>query len=222
MIQRIVIEDQSGESIQVVEYLIENPMSAPRPDLAIYGWSNDSTKLYFYNSFGFDGGGQPNLWNGYHLQSIEVETGEVNEILPADDLAAFALSPDQTQLAYALDSDLPRKIHVRDLDSGYEISALVLVPIREGPGSKYTQIGKLTWSPSGKFILVHGFGASQYLYLFDIEKSWVILLFEYWEFEFDPWLNEDLIRYITYNDEVFEYNLMTGETTLLGTATPEP
>jgi hypothetical protein len=84
--------------------------------------------------------------------------------------------------------------------------------------------GWLNWSSTGKKMRVHDSSKqAQYLYLLDGDTANLSTLFEYREHISNPWLEEDRIRYYTHPDrEVFQLDLISGETKGLGTAIPAP
>ena len=215
----IVVSDISGQELWTVEYQRELPTGDPRPALRIYRWSKDSSRLYFYYAFSFDG--YPTLWDGYDLQVLSLATGKVWRMLPGEGLMAFAFSPSESHIAYARNTDEPRLIIIRDLRNGEEATITVNTPV----GSR-TQVGWIEWSPDG----------DQLIYYIEIEERFFVVyldiktevqrkVFDFWaeEYGFDRWIDNRQIRLISYSDrQLIDIDVLTTEQVMAGTATATP
>ena len=69
--QIIEILDKQNSLLWSIPYQHETAMVDPHPRLSIYGWSDDSSYLYFYYQFSPDGGDFAFWWDGFDLQRIE-------------------------------------------------------------------------------------------------------------------------------------------------------
>ena len=215
----IVVSDISGQELWTVEYQGELPTGDPRPELRIYKWSKDSSRLYFYYAFGFDG--YPTLWDGYDLQVLSMATGKVWRVLPGEGLMAFAFSPTESHIAYARNADEPRLIIIRDLRNGKESAATVNTPV----GSR-TQVGWIEWSPDERQLIYHiETGEHFFVIYLDVETAIQRKVFDFWseEYGFDRWINEEQIRFVSYLDkQLIDINVLTAEQVIAGTPTATP
>jgi hypothetical protein len=219
----IEIRDDSGKLIQEVLYQGEPPISQ-RPLLSIFQWSHDSAYLYFCYVLLPDGGSMQVWWTGFDLQSLEISTGEIKPLLSTQDFAAFEISPDGKELAYADNAESPTLIHIRDLSTGAERS----VEIMNGP-TKFSAVGDLHWSPSGSGIVFQTQDSNyniQTIYL-DVRSMRQNLIKEYtvYGFDFHGWVGDGKIEFKkvqSENEYVEHIDVATGEVTVVGTVTPSP
>jgi hypothetical protein len=127
-VQTIEIRDKNGKLIWHIPYQGELPTGDPQPLLTIYQWSSDSHYLYFHYVWSPDGGDRAFWWTGYDLQKFDLNTGNIQRVLPGKDFMSYAISPDGTQIAYIRRQDKPSIIYILDLSTMLEKTAYVLFP----------------------------------------------------------------------------------------------
>lgn len=206
----IEVSDAQGTVLWVVPYQGEMPTGDPRPSLRIYHWAADSSALYFYYSFGYDGFWT--LFDGCDLQALDVTTGKVASL--AGGCVAFAFSPDMRQLAYVDGS----QVTLGDMATRTRITTTVQ--------NKGLQAGPIFWSPSGKrlvfYVLVDDGGNAQMVYL-NVETLKQKVLLDYFVEipPFESWTENEAVRY-KLNGLIVVVDPETGVEAILGTATPQP
>jgi Tol biopolymer transport system component len=124
--------DQEGSILWKVSYQPDwEPFGGPRRSMTIYGWSPDSSKLYFYYSLQYDSGA-PTFAFVRDLQSLDIATGKIKFILPLsrDEPTAFAFSPDMSKIAYISGS----KVAILDLNTGSDKSTKILTDNSDDAG----------------------------------------------------------------------------------------
>lgn len=91
-----------------------------------FRWSHDNHYLYFTLWFSVDGY-LPFFYNGAGIKRLDVTTGKISEILPRESfsdgpmkLTAFAISPDDKQLAYITFVDEQLRLIIRNLTTHRE------------------------------------------------------------------------------------------------------
>jgi hypothetical protein len=191
----------------------------PHPNLRILEWSKDSQDLYFYYALSVDGG--PSLWDGYDLQQVHIETGDISKTLPGNGAMAFSFSPSQEYLIYSRAQDKPARIFVRNVLTGVERSIKLI-----SEKSDY-QVGGFHWSPyNDKELLFYTLDGEWFqVYFLNIETKSQAMLIEFFseDYWFDSWLSSGRIRYTTYPEkEITEIDVRTLEKVVIGTATPTP
>jgi Tol biopolymer transport system component len=221
----IEVFDQQNKLLWQIPYQGERLTGDPGTSLTIYGWANDSSQLYFYYSHFPDGGDFAFWWDGADLQSIEIQTGQLRRVLPGEGSMAFAISPDGTQIAYTREQDTPGILFLRNLANNQDMRIMV------EPEQKYTRVGDIHWSPSGKALIFHteaepqeNWVQVQVIHLdavamkqklvkqYDLESMW-----------FEGWVGEHTLRFRGRRGEpIFLIDVITNETTIIGTATPSP
>lgn len=221
-IATIEILEANGSMLWAIPYQGEQPGGDPRPFLSIYRWAPDSSALYFYYSFSYDG--FYTLWDGHDLQRIDIRTGEIEGLIDWEPLVSFSLSPDGTRLAYLRAGDQRPRILIRELTSGEEREAAFSLEALPG-----AQAGWIEWSPDGNelvFSIIHPDEQMQLMHLRLPTMSMKPLL-EYWylSYTFDEWTEENGLRYI-YGPvtvrEVVQIDTQTGGVITVGTVTPKP
>jgi len=219
-VSTIEIRDSSGSLLWTIPYQGGMPTGEPHPTLQLFKWSKDSSLLYFYYHFAYDG--FDTLWNGSDLQAINVSSGDIKRLLPGEGLMAFAFSPEEGSIAYTRMQDEPRRLIIRSLADGKELSS----PI-EMDTENFTQAGWISWSPRGDKILFHTENQEVIqAILLDVSSMKQTVLFEYpsWEevIAFNGWSENGVDFLRIPGDEVIRIDLTTGISTTIGTATPEP
>lgn len=220
--QVIEVQDLEGEVIWAVPFQGELPRSDPHSTMEIVGWSPDSTVLYFYYSWAYDGG--YTLFDGHDLQMLEIDTGELRELL-TDGIISFSFTPDMSSFAYTNRG----RIGIYDIATGDSRSVVIR-------SDKIAQSGHIHWSPSGEglvfTILVDEGGTAREIYM-DVESMGQKVLFDdIWieSYYFDDWTQIDGLRYIKSDfengkfgpDEVVVVDIHTTELLIQGTPTPRP
>ncbi|MCI0520801.1 MAG: zinc ribbon domain-containing protein, partial [Chloroflexi bacterium] len=104
--------------------------------LVIERWSQDGRYVYFSVHYYIDGGWALPVFG---LHRLDLTTGNTEAVLT--DLAfLFALSPDESAIAYVVSGEEPPTVHVIQLHSNRAEQAY---PIR----SRYATLGRIAWSP---------------------------------------------------------------------------
>jgi hypothetical protein len=194
-----------------------DPLIFPQTALDIYGWSPDSSKLYFYYSLSYDTGA-PTFGFVRGLQSLNISTGETQYILPSPPKCptAFAFSSDMSRIAYvAVD-----QVGIIDLVAGTNKSVKILT-------DGFNDAGWIYFSPSEDKLLYHTiiYGEHTYAIILDVPTMQQKIIWdEYYLFAytFDGWVSEDTLRYIDLNNDVIFVNLKPLSHIAIGTPTPTP
>jgi hypothetical protein len=223
--QIIEILDKDGSLLWEIPYQHETAMSDPHPSLTIYGWSKDSLFLYFYYEFSPDGGDRAFWWDGFDLQRINVQTGNLEKVIPAEPkgLIAFAFSPDETQIAYTREQDDPAILSIHNVSTGTEITANVI-----SPEKNYIRVGDIHWSPSGQEIAYQTESEdymAQTIYLdLSTMKQKVIREYMVDTSYFQGWSEDSNLEFMDIERGVYivHVNPSNGETIVIGTRTPRP
>ena len=221
--QVIQILDKNGSLLWEIPYQHEIFQSDPHPSLRIYGWSEDSSYLYFYYDFSPDGGDFAFWWDGFDLQRINVENGEIEQVIPGDreGNVAFAFSPDGTLLAYTRQQDNPSVIYIRNLLTGKEKTTQVITPSKN-----YTRVGDFHWHPSGNEIAFQTESEDYIAQTIVLNPLTMIqkVVREYMVSTsyFQGWSEDGTLEFfdIEPNVSIVHVNPKSGETTVIGTPTP--
>lgn len=227
--QIIKILDKNGSLLWKIPYQHETAMVDPHPSLSIYGWSKDSAYLYFYYLFGPDGGDFAFWWDGFDLQRINVQNGDIEQVIPGEreSYVSFAFSPDGIQIAYTRAQDNPSVIYIRNVSTGAEKAAYVVF------GSKnYVRVGDIRWSPSDNrlaFQTETDEGMVQTILLDTITmKQRVVREYALYTLLFDGWADNGKLQFAEMSPsgfmigKVFQVDVATFETSEIGTATLMP
>jgi dipeptidyl aminopeptidase/acylaminoacyl peptidase len=122
--------------------------------VSISHWSSDGLYAYTSPDPHTDGYWEP-FHQGVALFRLNLETGEISEILPLgkDDwiFYSYAFSPDDNTLVYIVTDKSPITLNVRDLQTGAEQSFHF--------AAKYNTGGAFVWSPGGEKLV---FSVTQY------------------------------------------------------------
>jgi len=204
-------------------------MVDPHPGLNIYGWSKDSAYLYFFYRFSPDGGDRAFWWDGFDLQRIDIQTGNIEQVIPSQSkgFVAFAFSPDKTQIAYTRAQDNPSIIFIRNLSTGAEKTANVIFPSKN-----YVRVGNIHWSPSGKEIAFQTETSDymvQMIYL-DLSrmKQKVIREYELFTIDFQRWTSDGKLEFRefkSYSDtssQIVHVDFRNNTSIVIGTPTTRP
>lgn len=108
--------------------------TTPRP----VHWSPDGRYLYFTNAPVPDGCAL--FTNASDLQRLDLATGEIQEVLPANTTWALAIAPDGQTVAYSKADE----VALLDLGTGEVRSQAV------ADGASNLQLGNFTWSPDSQ------------------------------------------------------------------------
>jgi hypothetical protein len=139
-VEAVEIWDSDGELIENIPYQGDINQGDPRDAMIIAGWSSDSTKLFFYYSWAYDG--WITLFDGSNLQYYDVPTGEIREFVPG--IVTFDFTPDKSKIAYLSCCE----IIISNLESGEKYS-------EEIPEIEHNQAGWVHISPSGRKVVYH-------------------------------------------------------------------
>jgi hypothetical protein len=225
--QVIQILDKNGSLLWEIPYQHETAMVDPHPGLAIYGWSKDSAYLYFYYYFSPDGGDRAFWWDGFDLQRINAQTGEIEQVIPGDkeSFVAFAFSTDETQIAYTRQQDNPSIFYIRNLATGAEKSANVITT----PSMNYIRVGSIVWSPTGNKIAFQTESddyRAQTIYLVpSTMKQKIVREYMVDTSYFDGWSDDNNLRFLDIRGAkgyIVNLNIINVEVVEIGTPTPQP
>lgn len=224
----IEIRDRDGGLIWQIPFQGEMPTGDPHRTLSIFQWAKDSSQLYFFYEFIPDGGDRAFWWTGLDLQRIDMQTEEIQALLPGEGFMSFAISPDGTQIAYTRQQDQPSVFYIRDLVTGSEKKAAVIF------GSKnYVRVGDIRWSPSGKRIAFQTETEDDYMVqtiLLDpvTMKQKVIREYQLFTLSFDGWADDGKLQFAQFSssgmsiEQVIQIDVTTSEILVIGTSTPQP
>ena len=153
---------------------------------------------------------------------LSIASGKIWRVLPGQGMIAFAFSPNERKIAYARQDDEPKQVMVKDLQSGDE-TALPVERVVEGN----IQVGWLSWSPDSRYLLYYTENLEEFEVTAVDTRLWVqrkILRYFTDEIWFDRWISDEIVRYRTdlNTGELSDIVLSTGESEIVGTATPEP
>ena len=209
----IEIWDKSGKPLWRVDYQYSwNPDAAPNDNLTIYGWSKDSSKVYFYYSFGYDG--SYTLFNGSNLQSIDAYTGEVKDVISGCCIA-FDFTPDMNKITYTNNG----RVGILDLITGKDNSVKIFP-------HQYEQAGWVYISPSSEKVIFHTLFeyAGTAIFLDANTMNQKIIMEKYFieTMQFDGWAVDESPRYLELGKDVFTIDLNTFAKIVVGTPTPRP
>jgi hypothetical protein len=189
---RIEISEINGTLLWTIPSRLNPPVGDPHPSLNIYGWSKDSSTLYFRYLFLPDGGGFEFWWDGFDLQSIDIATGEIKKVIPVDGTISFAFSPDESKIAYIRAGDGPQSIVIRTLATGYEKKTSI-----EGISGQVVVMGNICWAPDGHNLafLVNTQDYLEYIFVLDTYKMNLqkMILSPY---IFKGWTSNNLLRFL--------------------------
>jgi hypothetical protein len=215
----IEVWDQNSLIIWKISYQGNwDPFVFPQKSMAIYGWSLDSSKLYFYYSLSYDSG-VPTFAYIRDLQSLDIDTGKIKFLLPLNpnQPTAFAFSPDMNKLAFISD----KMVGILDITTGYEKKIKILTDNPDDAGWIY-------YSPSWEKIIYHTL-VSQDEYAIILEphtmRQEIIYMwpdFHMANYIFDGWTSNEYPRYLDYDNSVVVIDLSTLSQIIMGTATPKP
>ncbi len=210
---RIVVTDNAGNVIWTIPNKYYYWQGDPFPNLHIANWSSDSESLYFYYSRGCEGCGCILWWDGWHLQRLNMETGEVVAIIPGDEYASFSFgfSPDLEKIAYIKGGIDPLMITIRNLSNGIQYSVLAEF------GAERYRADEINWSPDGRYVAFRTLGDSTILFsVLNVDTMWVKNIIEYpfWDFDFifEGWTADGNLQLLDQNtDQRLYFNPANGE-----------
>jgi hypothetical protein len=220
--QVIEVQDLEGDVIWAVPFQGELPRSDPHSTMRIIGWAPDSSTLYFYYSWAYDGG--YTVFDGHWLQSLDIETGVTNYLITKG-IIAFSFNSDMSKIGYTSAG----RIGIYDIASGDDRN----VPIRS---DSIEQSGQIHWSPSSDglvftVLLDDGF-FSREIYMDARSMSQTVIFETCFEcYSFDDWTQNEGLRYVAkldFEDQMFGpqdvviIDTDTFDFLVLGTPTPRP
>ena len=220
-LQIIEVHDQQGEVVWAIPYQGQWPRGDPHSVMTIVGWSPDSSTLYFYYSFGYDG--WYTLFNGSNLQALDLPTGKLKSLVSGC-CVAFSFLPDMSTFVYTSAG----RVGVYDIATGSDRWANIR-------SAKIDQAGQIHWSPGGTgavfTVLMDEQTNAREIYL-DVKSMMQTVLFEdflenYW---LDGWTESGNPRYVKLNLasdgagslEVIVVDIKTAASLVVGTVTPTP
>lgn len=216
----IQIFDTAGQLLWTIDgYFFLDKDISPRAKLHIHHWTSDSSRLYYFYSFGWEG--WPSLIDGFGLRVIEIATGIQTPIL-TNSWVDFGFSPQDEELAYIYNVDQPEKIVVRDIQTGVENSARIPLD-----ADKKAQAGWINWALDGKSLVFFTLDEDIYVQLFYMQINGMNPV-KIGEYENVEWIsptwspNGTLIIYL-YMPRVQEYIEIDMDTGVIsGTVTATP
>lgn len=216
----IKISEIDGTEIWSIPTQLEPPVGDPHPHLSIYKWSKDSTTLYFHYVHFPDGGDYAFWWDGFNLQSITVLTGSIQKTLPGEDIMAYAISPDETQIAYTRAQDDPFVMYIRNLTTGSEKKIAIGQRV-----DTYKRAGNIFWSPSGKGLAFqtedqNSWTQTIYLNVTEMQMK-VVYGYRLSANVFEGWTDDEKLKFRN-NSEIFTIDAKTEEMKIILTSTPRP
>jgi len=195
-----------------------------------YRWSQDSRYLYFNIYVSFDG--YLPFYQGVGLQKLDVQNGQVSEILPSGyfetlnsgrtihnwDLVQFSLSPKDDKLAYINRMENGVQLVIRDMKTNREDSIFF---------DKYTDAGRILWSPSQDYLVLATSNGTDwsntlsYIELVELDSLTSKSILKNMNPVIIPlmWLNEHTIFVKEFGGKYFHLNLMSEK---LSPAPPSP
>ncbi len=220
--EKIIISKVGNAETWIISSQFSPSFLHPPPTLKIYKWSNNSKVLYFYYSKLPDGGDYAFWWDGFDLQSFDVETGEITRTIPSEskEMLSFVFSPDNRLLAYTRSKEHPHLIHIRDIATGEEKQVTII-----SSKQSLVRVGNIIWSPSGEKLLFQTEDTNHWtrtIYL-DIVTMQMKIINKYrlTANQLDGWDNDNKIRFIGHPD-VYTIDISDGVREILGTPTPKP
>jgi len=184
--------------------------------MSIHGWSPDSTKLYFYYSIHYDTG-LLTLAYVRDLQSLDINTGEVEYILPlpTDEPTAFTFSAEMDEIAYISGN----MVNILDLTTGLVKNTKILTDDSDDAGWIY-------YSPSGNKIIYHMLVSEDYFSIIlepktlqqEIIYTWPV--YRLVNYKFDGWTSNEYPRYLDFEKNVVIIDPSTHSQIKMGTPTP--
>ena len=187
-VEAVELWNTDGDLLINIPYQGEITQGDPRDYMRIAGWSSDSTKLFFYYSWAYDG--WYTLFDGSNLQYIDVTTGEINEFVPG--IVAFDFSPDNSKIAYLSCCE----VVIRDLVTEEESIGDILM-------IEHSQAGWVHISPSGEKVVYHLlvddyngtailFDTAELQQILLVENHWIeTIFFEGWDENDNPIIGFD-------------------------------
>jgi hypothetical protein len=214
----IEIWNQSGDIAWKISYQRDWDHLNPRISMHIYGWSPDSSTLYFYYSR-YNDSGLPTLSYVLNLQSLDINSGQIKYVLPIsiDASTAFAFSPDMNKIAFISGN----MVSILNLGTKSETKARILT-------DNFDDAGWIYYSPSGKKLIYHTMVAENAFAILINPQTMEQKIIYHWTkfsigmYEFDGWSSDEYPRYIDYEKNVSFLDLSTLSQILIGTATPTP
>ena len=179
---------------------------------SVFGWSGDGRYLYVVDDVIPDGCQVP---GGYHsnLRRVDLQSGEVEEIIENDFFGSLALSPDGLRVIYKELGDV--EVAVIDLQS-MDVQRIKIDPGVEE--SDFWLVGKFTWSPDGKRVLFpiiydNCFPAGSKLLLVDVDQqiSQTIIEKDRRTFTVLDWTGPDSAQLVDQDGQHWQLNISTGK-----------
>ena len=220
IIQVIEVENNQGKVVWSIPYQGTIQSGDPYPYMMIYGWAPDSSGLYFYYAWGNDG--WYNLFQGRDLQSLDMKTGDLSDIVNGCCIA-FAFLSDMNKVVYTRGDQVgvfdiaandDRRVKIRS-DSIQQAGYIHVAPDENG----------LVFT-----VLLDMDGNARVIYLDFATMKQTIIFDEFIEnFDFDGWTQAENPRYKVYRGttgrgsyEIIEIDKKTADILNVGPPTPGP
>jgi Tol biopolymer transport system component len=214
--ESLELSTADGIVVTSLSYLRPYP-GDPHDEIAFAGWSPDSSQLYYYRAWGFDG--FITLWDGFDLQSIAAPAGYIHQVV--EGLASFRFSPTWRYLVYSRDQDHPRILTVWDLQDDTERRLEISLP-----SEPYTQVGDFSWAPDESGLVYHSSIDEDFsIYYLPLDTMRPVLLLDCavdieW-CSFEGWVDASTVQ-VSDIRQVLEFDVRTGAIVSASTVTPSP
>jgi hypothetical protein len=211
--QTIEVLNSHGKLVWSIPYQGQMPTGDPHPSLSLYRWSRDSSVLYFYYGYGYDG--FPTFFKGNNLQGLNVISGKISTIVSGCCID-FVDSPDGTLLAYTQRA----RLGIRNLATGLTVTATI-------QPKTIIESGQIHWSPSGNGIVFRVMldtdENARFMYL-NVKTMNQKNLFDHFaeDYEFDGWTADENPSFRKGDNTIIVIDTDTGVVQPIGTVTPTP
>jgi hypothetical protein len=212
LIEGIVICDSSGTIIWTIQSQLVKPTGSPHPDINVYRWSPDSLYLYFRYYYLPDGGDFAFFWDGFDLQSFNIKTGFINNVIPIKGFVSFSFSPDYLEIAYIPEEENPHNIHIRNVTTGIEKKTNI-----DRKLNGIVQLGNIHWYSDGTKLAFQIETSDYWIYTYYLNKDTMQLLlvndYRLYALEFQGWTDDGKLKFMDYEKkEIFFIDPQSGKT----------
>ena len=227
----------TSDGVKLWSFTYENKFGAAEPAAIPIHWSKDGKHIYITCAHGPDDSSTKFFGrifgDGDCLFRFNIDDGSVTEIIPEikPGYYAFSISPDDSMLIYANQTETPVTVKLMDLNSNAE---KILFTADE----TVFEVGDFGWSPkldklvSTSMIMTADEEQRFYtIFLIDLENLVAKPVVENFSetLRFESWNENDTILYQdTYHEAIYQekmlwsLKLQSNEFSLLGTPTPKP
>lgn len=227
----------TSDGVKLWSFSYENKFGSAEPAAIPFHWSNDGNYIYITCVHGPDDSSTKFLGrifgNGDCVFRFDVHKGSVTEIVPEikPGYYAFSISPDDSMLVYANQTETPVTVKLMSLITKTE---KILFTANES----IIEVGDFGWSPNKdklvftSMTMTEDEGQRFYtIFVFDLENLTAKPIVENFSesLRFETWNEQDEILYRdSYHEAVYQekmlwvLNLQSRALSPLGTSTPQP